>query len=73
VALVDRLGGEFHEVLGSRRHVRFDARLLRRLAPDLAHSDVYVCGPASFSKTVVAEAQRLGVARDRIHQEAFAF
>jgi len=72
-ALVEERGGRFHEVSGSRHKVRFDARTLGRLVPDLADCDVYVCGPDGFSKGVAAAALRLGVHRDQIHEEAFAF
>jgi predicted ferric reductase len=73
VALVDQRGGEFHEVIGSRHDVRIDANTLRRFAPKIKESDVYVCGPGGFNESVIAEASRLGVPRDRIHQEAFSF
>ncbi len=66
-------GGQFHELIGSRHEVRFDAGALRRLVPDLASCDVYVCGPDGFSKRVVASARKLGVPRDKIHHEAFTF
>jgi len=72
-ALVEERGGRFFEVIGARHQVRFDARALRRLVPDLAGCDVYVCGPEGFAKSIVAAALRLGVHRDRIHKEAFAF
>jgi len=72
-ALVAQRGGEFHEVIGSRHHVSLDARALRKLVPDIARRDVYVCGPDAFSRKVMASARRLGVRRDRLHHEAFAF
>lgn len=72
-ALVDRRGGRLHELVGSRRKIRLDARLLRKLVPDIAASDVYVCGPSGFTKSVSAAARRLGASRDRIHVEAFSF
>jgi len=72
-ALVRRRGGAFHEVTGSRHHVRVDATTLRRLIPDMALNDVYICGPEGFNERVVAAATRLGVRRDRIHQEVFSF
>jgi len=72
-ALVEQHGGQLHVVSGSRHKVRFDARALGRLVPDIARSDVYVCGPDGFSKNVVASALKLGVRRNRIHEEAFAF
>ncbi len=73
VSLVEQRGGQFHELIGPRHDVRLDARTLRRLVPDLPDRDVYVCGPNAFSASTIAAASRLGVPRDRIHQEAFAF
>ena len=57
-ALVDHRGGQFHEVIGARHRVRFDARTLKRLVPDISNCDVYVCGPEGFSKDVVTAAPR---------------
>jgi ferredoxin-NADP reductase len=72
-ALVERRGGRFQEVLGSRQRVRLDPRSLKKLAPDIARSDVYICGPESFTDGVIATVDRLGVPRDRTHLEAFTF
>jgi predicted ferric reductase len=72
-ALVGRRGGRLHEIVGSRRRVRFDAPMLRRLVPDLAVRDVYVCGPDRFSADVIRAASRLGAAQEQIHREAFGF
>jgi predicted ferric reductase len=72
-ALVGRRGGRLHEIVGSRRRVRFDAHTLRRLVPDLAVRDVYVCGPDRFSADVIRAASRLGAAEEQIHREAFGF
>jgi len=72
-ALVKRRGGRLHEIIGPRHKVRFDARGLHRLVPDVAARDIYVCGPDGFTSGVVAAARSLGVAEDQIHQEAFAF
>jgi len=72
-AFVAQRGGQFHELVGSRHEVRFDARALRKLVPDIARCDVYVCGPDGFSRRVVAAARKLGVDRDLIHNEAFSF
>jgi predicted ferric reductase len=72
-ALVHARGGAVHEVLGPRDTVRFDQRVLRRLVPDVAERDVYVCGPDGFSDKLVAAARRLGVPAERIHRERFTF
>lgn len=72
-ALVRRRGGRLHEIVGSRYSVRFDAHVLRRLVPDLAARDVYICGPGQFSADVIRAASRLGVAGEQIHREVFGF
>jgi predicted ferric reductase len=71
--LVARRGGELHEIVGPRDRVRFDARVLRRLVPDLAERDLYICGPDGFRDNIVDAALRLGVAEEQIHQEVFGF
>ena len=71
--LVLRRGGRAHVVVGPRHQVRFDARALRHLVPDLARRDVYVCGPSGFTDNVVSAALSLGVPKNRIHNEAFSF
>ncbi len=71
--LVERRGGRAYAVTGPRHKVRFDARALGHLLPDLAQRDVYICGPSGFTADVVSAARRLGVPRDRIHSEAFSF
>jgi len=66
-------GGQFHELVGSRHQVPFDASALGQLVPDLARCDVYICGPEGFSNRVLSAARKLGVPRHRIHHEAFTF
>jgi ferredoxin-NADP reductase len=73
VSLVGSRGGRCHAVVGPREEVRFDARALARLVPDLAMRDVYVCGPEGFADDVISAARRLGVPKERIHNESFAF
>jgi predicted ferric reductase len=72
-AIVRRHDGVLHELIGSRREVRLDARALKRLAPDVAKSDVFVCGPEGFLESVRRAASAAGVPDERIHAEAFAF
>ena len=72
-ALVSARRGQLHEVVGGRHQHPLDARHLRRLVPDIAQRDVYVCGPDDLSDAVVGAARRLGVPDDRIHHEQFAF
>ncbi len=72
-AFVKQRGGRLHEIVGPRHTVRFSARMLHRIVPDIAARDVYVCGPSGFSSEIVAAAARLGVAEGQIHTEAFGF
>ncbi len=72
-ALVKQHGGRLHEVTGSRHRVRFDGHALRRLVPDLASRDVYICGPEELRAQLAAAALRLGAAPEQIHSETFAF
>jgi ferredoxin-NADP reductase len=50
-----------------------DPHVLRRLVPDIAEHDVYVCGPEAWTAAVIASAEAVGVGRDRIHTESFAW
>ena len=71
--LVRQRGGRFHEIVGPRHQVRVGTSTLRRLVPDIAHRDVYVCGPDGFTELVVSASSRLGVPSGNIHQEKFSF
>lgn len=69
-------GARVHYVVGPRRAGARDplsARRLQRLVPDLAHHDVFVCGPDALAESVHAELRRAGVPRGSIHHESFAF
>ncbi len=72
-ALVDQRGGRLHEVVGPRSSAPLNEAALRRLVPDIAERDVYVCGPQGFIHNLRAAARGLGVPRRRIHHETFAF
>jgi predicted ferric reductase len=72
-ALVKQRGGRLHEIVGPRHKVRLNARAVRRLVPDIAARDVYICGPDGFSADIAGAASHLGAGRDQIHTEAFAF
>lgn len=72
-ALVRRLGGRLHEIIGSRRQISFDRRSLARLVPDIAARDVYICGPDGLRTQLTDAVLRLGAAPEQIHSETFAF
>ncbi len=47
------------------------AEVLRRLVPDLAEREVYLCGPAGWMAAVAVTLRTLGVPLDAIHREDF--
>ena len=50
-----------------------DLTALRHWVPDIAHRDVYVCGPTPWADLVVADLRRAGVPETHIHLEAFGW
>ena len=72
-SLVAARDGQYHEILGTRDEARLDDASLDSLVPHIASNDVFVCGPAGFTETVVTAAHRLGVPHERVHQENFTF
>lgn len=46
---------------------------LARLVPDIAHADVYACGPEPWTKALLADARRSGVPEEALHTELFAW
>jgi predicted ferric reductase len=72
-SLTTARGGTFHALVGSREDVPLTTATLAHLAPDLARSDVYVCGPIGFTRLVGRAARELGVPRRRLHVEGFEF
>ena len=71
--LVRERGGRLHEVIGPRKRVRLNARTLQSIVPDIAHRDVYICGPEGFSTDIVLGALELGAGPEQIHTEEFGF
>jgi predicted ferric reductase len=64
----DRAGGSADRVSASA-----DAAMLRRLIPDIAEHDLFVCGPDTWMDTVTTAARRCGVPAAQIHSERFAW
>ncbi len=62
-----------HYVVGSRQQASLDVRTLRTLVPTIKDSHVFLCGPGAVIKQAVDSCHALGVPKDRIHDEAFAF
>ncbi|HET6494459.1 MAG TPA: ferredoxin reductase family protein [Thermoleophilia bacterium] len=71
--LVDVRGGQLHEVIGSRAQAPLDEAALRRLVPDIAQRDVYMCGPRPFTHSLRSAVRAVGVPPKRIHREDFVF
>ncbi len=71
--LVKRTGGQLHEVIGSRHDVPLTPERLLELSPRIASGDVYVCGPADFTRAVVESLRALNVSPGQIHSEEFSF
>ena len=63
-----------HYLLGRREnsdHLSCDQ--LRRLVPDLADHEVYLCGPDELVRRLARDVRKAGVARNGIHFESFTF
>ncbi|MHA6764108.1 ferredoxin reductase family protein [Streptacidiphilus sp. PAMC 29251] len=75
-AIAAHRGLGLHPLVGPRHGPDQDplrAENLRRLVPDLAQREVYLCGPAGMAQAARRELHRAGVPRRRIHTEAFEF
>ncbi len=75
-AIAHARGAQVYVVPGHRRDLGYDplsGPALRANIPDLASRDVYVCGPAEMTASVVSALRTAGVPRARIHSETFAF
>jgi ferredoxin-NADP reductase len=76
-AIAERRRVSVYLLVGDHREPRGRGMLspenLRRLIPDLARRDVYVCGPDGMAAATEASLRRIGVRRKNIHVERFAF
>ena len=72
-ALAGARGAELHYVLGERDGELLSADHLRRLVPDIADRDVYVCGSPAMTAATRASLDRSGVPGRHIVTERFAF
>lgn len=73
-AIAHRRGFGLYPLVGPRDApggdpLRPDA--LRLLVPDLAHREVFLCGPPGLTESATAHLREAGVARTRIHAETF--
>jgi predicted ferric reductase len=73
-AIARHRGFGLYPVLGSRQRHRADplrSEALLGLVPDIARRDVYLCGPPGLVESTTWHLRQAGVARGRIHVEAF--
>jgi len=56
---------------GRRRAIT--AKMLRKILPDIARHDVYLCGPPGLAEESYAALREAGVPERRIHHESFEF
>ena len=54
-------------------HAHSDLQVLQWWVPDLAHRDVYVCGPTGWTDLVTDDLRRAGVPADQVHVETFGW
>jgi predicted ferric reductase len=59
-------------VLGAGRD-RLSSAELRRMVPDLADRDVFVCGPPALMTAVRGELRAVGLPPEQLHEERFSF
>jgi predicted ferric reductase len=73
-AIAASRGARLHIVAGHRADLGHDplsSRALKANIPDLAHHDIYVCGPAAMTTAVIAALRSARVPRRHIHSENF--
>ncbi len=71
-ALIKHRRGNLYELIGSRRHIKFDGPAIQKMVPDILHRDVYICGSQSFVDGIIEIVKDIGVNSDSIHFEAFS-
>jgi ferredoxin-NADP reductase/DMSO/TMAO reductase YedYZ heme-binding membrane subunit len=72
VALLDpHPASQLHIVVGHRRQVRFTPADIALMVPDMAASEVFICGPTAWMNMVGRTVATMGTPADRVHQESF--
>ena len=72
-AIAQERDWNFHYLVGSRDLHPMTVEYMSQYAPNLADSDIYVCGPHGFMQGVLTMAEQAGIPEKRIHHESFAF
>ena len=74
--IAERRGAKLWFVTGRRAELGGDPLSPTALAsniPDLAHHDVYLCGPPGMTTAAAKALRKAGVSRRRLHHESFEF
>ncbi|KOU77813.1 ferric reductase [Streptomyces sp. MMG1533] len=74
-AIADERGAQLLYAVNSPdgRRPAITAKMLRRILPDIARHDVYLCGPSGLAEESYAALREAGVPHRRIHHESFEF
>jgi ferredoxin-NADP reductase len=62
-----------HKLVGSPAKFPLSPKQLLELIPDVEECEIFLCGPPGMAKAVLNSLAALGIPRDRLHHEAFAF
>jgi predicted ferric reductase len=71
-AIATQRGARVHYLLGPDREP-LSAAGLRRIVPDLAQRDVYMCGSPGLTDAVRRSLREAGLPAEQLHEERFAF
>jgi predicted ferric reductase len=74
-AIADARGAQLLYAVNSPdgRRPAITAKKLRKILPDIAHHDVYLCGPPGLAEESYTALREAGVPDRRIHHESFEF
>ncbi|MFR9795828.1 ferric reductase-like transmembrane domain-containing protein [Streptomyces sp. MS06] len=74
-AIADERGAQLLYAVNSPdgRRPTITAKMLRRILPDIARHDVYLCGPPGLAEESYSALREAGVPDRRIHHESFEF
>ncbi|MFF1318475.1 ferric reductase-like transmembrane domain-containing protein [Streptomyces chartreusis] len=74
-AIADARGAQLLYAVNSPdgRRPSITAKMLRRILPDIARHDVYLCGPPGLAEESYGALREAGVPHRRIHHESFEF
>jgi predicted ferric reductase len=62
-----------HTLVGSPTKFPLTPNQLLELIPDVKECEIFLCGPPGMAKAVLRSVTALGIPRERLHHEAFAF